>query len=301
MKKILLIISFFAQLNANAQKSVQTPFWEATTSEQIEIQLKPLQEEFKADCKAYTDYLVEQSNEIKAPELDFSRNMPMRKYMKANYEAVFELLKNNSTKNTEKSIPMKSLLSSPILFLHVEDPIVSIDFSNLKNIKGSYSEGSLTEISKKFNLTDTQIEVFKSQDGLRTGIKIKGRDVACDLLNGKYLLKADAEYFMSLPNNTVTKMNQFYKQVEDQYYDIINQEQNIYVKAALLGYAYGKLYQNENVTAEDINSNIIFLLKNIFNPNSLDLNNNWIDSENKKRINFNKTMSAGYGSFVLRL
>lgn len=297
MKKIVILLSLIFSMHASAQNLIQTPFWQTSVLKKIEFQLKTTQEGLAADCKDYADYAFSQGDGILAFNLELYRDLPLRKQMKDTYEAIFELI---SVPSVENRMMDSSLNLTSLLFFDITNAIVSIDFSTLKNIKGSYERGSLTELSKKFNLKDTPIELIRSPNGLRAGIKIKGRDVACDLLSGKYVLSAEAEYQVALPEESILKMDRFYKQIEDTYFNIVSQQENDFVKAALLGYAYGRLYQDQNVSAYDIKLNITSLFKNIFKTNSLDLNENWIVNGDTKKIDYKKSVSAGYGVVGLR-
>lgn len=297
MKKIIILLSLNFSIHVSAQNFIQTPFWQTSVLKKIEFQLKTTQEGLAADCKDYADYAFSQGDGILAFNLEFYRDLPLRKQMKDTYEAIFELI---SVPSVENRMMDSSLNLTSLLFFDITNAIVSIDFSTLKNIKGSYERGSLTELSKKFNLKDTPIELIRSPNGLRAGIKIRGRDVACDLLSGKYVLSAEAEYQVALPEESILKMDSFYKQIEDTYFNIVSQQENDFVKAALLGYAYGRLYQDQNVSAYDIKLNITSLFKNIFRTNSLVLNENWIVNGDTKKIDYKKGVSAGYGVVGLR-
>ena len=300
MKNIIFLICFACCLNVVAQEIVQTPFWQTSFVRDEELQLKPLQDGLVLDCKDYSDYLQSEGDSIKASEIEFARSLPLRKQMKDNYEALFEVIPAGKSKSSNNAVNHNSTIV-PFLFFQIEYPIVSIVLSTLKNIGGRFTEQSLTALSKKFNLPETVIEIFRSPDLSRIGLKINGRDVACDILNGKYLLSAQVEYNVSLPDDVFNKMNKFYSQIEDEYYRSINHNENSFVRAARLGYIYGNLYQNENVASKDIKQNIKHLFKNIFYLNSLDINENWVGSENKKTIKIQKTINAGYGTVNIGL
>lgn len=309
MKKKFILFSLLLCSFAKAQKNIQTPFWQTLYSEPVVVQMQPVQQgieqDLEQDCKEYGEYLLKQSEELTAEDLDFARTLPLPKQMKDNYEVDFRFTNIDSApmsrKTSSESTSNLSANLSAILNYQVENPLVGLELSSLKNIKAPIQDGTLSAISKKFSLAAAPIVLLKDPSGATTALKIKGRDAVCDLLNKKIALSAEAQYVISLPADNIIKMNRFHARVEDKTAPILNLQENSLIKAAMLGYEYSQLFKEENIAESEMQQNIHFLFKNLFNENTLDLSENWVQIGGRKVIHFDKSKTANYGPVQLRM
>lgn len=300
-------MSLILYTKAYAIKNIQTPFWQTSYSEQLEVQIKPLQPGVEADCRQYVEYLIAMANGLTAEDLEFARTLPLRGQMKDAYEVDFQLTPMVSTAETQSIAHLADMAG--LLNYQIKKPLVSLELASiknirlkniqLKNIETENRPNSFSSLSKNLGLTATPIELL--QNKLEPIIRIRGRDAVCDLLTKNNYLYAESRYVISLSAEDILKMNNFYRQVEDKTFAVFYQNENIFVKAALLGYSYAQLYQAENTPADEIKQNIIFLFKNLFKPNTLELNNNWTELGDKKVIDYEKSVTTGHGPILLRM
>lgn len=294
MKKITLLI-LLAGFNTHADlKIVQTPFWMASYNDQQEIEIAPVQTGVVEDCKSYAEFIEEQSKQLTAEELEFYRTLPLAGQMKDNYEIDFRM-KPVQMPNA----PIAKQLSLPNF--QIDNPVVEIELSTVKDIAPLSQPGTFTDFSKKLGLAETKIEPVKNNLNQTVAIKIKGRDLVCDLISKNAVLSASAQCQILLNATDVLAMNKFYKEVENKTLEIIDNNESDFVKAALLGYAYSELFDSGKLSNEEIKQSISFLFSRLFKPNSLDLSENWVSFGNRNIINYQKSKQASCGALNLRM
>lgn len=294
MKKITLLI-LLAGFNTHADlKIVQTPFWMASYNDQQEIEIAPVQTGVVEDCKSYAEFIEEQSKQLTAEELEFYRTLPLAGQMKDNYEIDFRM-KPVQMPNA----PIAKQLSLPNF--QIDNPVVEIELSTVKNIAPLIQPGTFTDFSKKLGLAETKIEPVKNNLNQTVAIKIKGRDLVCDLISKNAVLSASAQCQILLNATDVLAMNKFYREVENKTLEIIDSNESDFVKAALLGYAYSELFDGSKLSNEETKQSISFLFSRLFKPNSLNLSENWMSFGNRTIINYQKSKQASCGALNLRM
>lgn len=294
MKKIILLI-LLASLRSQAEiKIVQTPFWIASYNDQQEIEIAPVQTGVVEDCKAYAEFIAQQSKQLTAEELEFYRSLPLAGQMKDNYEIDFRM----------KQIQMPVSRGAGLFSLpnfQIDNPIVEIELSTLKDIKPLSKPGTFTDISKKLGLAETKIEPVKNNLNQTVAVKIKARDLVCDLISKNATLLASAQYQISLNATDILAMNKFYSEVENKTFEVINGTESNFIKAAMLGCSYSELFDGSKLSNEEIKKSISFLFSRLFKPDSLDLSENWMSFGNRYIINYQKSKQMGYGPVNLRM
>lgn len=294
MKKITFLILLICLYSQAETKIIKTPFWMSSYNDQQEIEIEPVQSGITEDCKAYAEFIEQQSKQLTAEELEFSRTLPLAGQMKDNYEVNFRM-KQTQMPNT--------LIANQLSFpnFQIDNPIVEVDLSTLKDVKALSKAGTFMGISKKLGLAEAEIELVKNNTNEIIAVKIKARDLACDLLSKNAALSASAQYQISLNAMDILSMNKFYSEIENKTFEIINGTESNFIKAAMLGGAYSELFDRSNLTNDEINKNIVFLFKRLFKPNSLDLSENWVNFGNRNIINYQKSKQVGYGPVNLRM
>ena len=290
MKKIILLINLLFSIELYAQsKIIQTPFWSSTYNDQQEIRMTLVQPGIAEDCRNYANFIIQQAKELTAEDLDFARNLPLKGQMKNNYEVEFRLAQLPK-QNSQREIILN------FSEYQVVDPILEVNFLTLKNITLLSRAGTFADISRKLGLQETEIEIVKNNSVSIITIKIKGRDLVCDLLAKNTLLSAKAQVQLSLNAIDLKAMSKFYSEVENKTLEIKNNTESDFLKAALLGYTYSELFDDRQATNEEMRKKIKFLFTRLFKSNSLELSENWVKSENKSTINYQKTMPLGFVS-----
>lgn len=294
MKKIILLI-LLASLQSQAEiKIVQTPFWMASYNDQQEVEIAPVQTGVIEDCKAYAEFIEEQSKQLTAEELEFYRSLPLAGQMKDNYEIDFRM------KQVHRSI-FQAKKAPGFPNFQVDNPVVEVDLLTLKDVKVLSKTGTFTDISKKMGLAETQIEPVKNNLNQVVAVKIKARDLVCDLISKNAVLSASAQHQISLNATDILAMNKFYSEVENKTFEVINGTDSNFIKAAMLGYSYSELFDGSKLSNEEIKKSISFLFSRLFKTNSLDLSENWMSFGNRYIINYQKSKQMGYGPVNLRM
>ena len=295
MKKIIFLTPFLismqlsAQTLPNVKKKIMGPFWETTYEEQQQIFMVPVQPGLAQDCADYARYILLEAQVLTAEDLNFARGLPLPGQMKNNYEVDF--------RPVQGLIPNKfsDIIKLRVPDFHIEDPVVEIDFSTIKDIQIPQKTGTFTDLSKKLGLGETKAEWANNV------LKITGRDLVCDLYRKNLVLEAKAQQQISLNASDSTTMQRFYGEIENRTFEIKNSTENNYVKAAMLGYSYSELLKESGLEDDKIKKQLSFLISHLFNPDTMELNENWIPFENRLVIHFRKTLQAGYGPVRLKM
>ncbi len=280
MKILIKMLIVLSSLGAQAEKNIQTTFWSASYPETSQINFKAPVENLENDCKNYQDIVSAQ--DLDAEIIEFNRKTPVAGSMKTHYGVYFEII------------------SPAPVFLKNENMFFQVNLETLKNIQVILSKKSLSALSSEKGLKIDNVE-FKNNASGRPSLYVSSRDLACDLITQKAKLQAQVQNTISLSANKIIEMTRFYDQVAVATTSIIKSEDDDFLKAAKLGLAYSKIYEVKKLSPDAIIKNIEFLMKNLFEPNSLKPSACWSHFPRPDFINFLKAEDTEYGVVSLEM
>lgn len=243
MKKIIFYTLIFS-LQAGAQnKNIRTPLADKSFSGTT-VRIFPVQNELVVDCKNYVEFLIAGAAGLTADDVEFARTLPLWGQMKNSFEADFEL-----------------------------GTITNVEIKKLQELTMRFQPGSLSEISTRLGLSLAPAEIFENTSG--THLKIRSRDLMCDLLSKKVDFTAMAHLILSLGERDVAFLKRFYDDINAVTAAVLTENDNTFVKAALLGLAYTEVFRKHNLPAPETKENLTFLFNTLFLAGSLEPDASW--------------------------
>lgn len=243
MKKIFFWIFIFGLPAGAKNKNIRTPF-AANNYSSTTIKLSAVQKELPAECKNFAEYLIANAESLTADDVEFARTLPLRGQMKNTFEADFKL-----------------------------GSIANIEIKKLQELTMRLQPGSLSEISTRLGLSLAPAEIFENSTGAY--IKVKSRDVMCDLLSNKIDFTAMAHIILSLNESDAAFLKRFYEDINADTAALLNGPDNTFVKAALLGLAYTEVFRKHNLEITETKDNLTFLFNTLFKADTLEMNEHW--------------------------
>lgn len=238
MKKILFFTLIFSLQAVAQNKNIRSPLNDKKFNNPI-IRMFPKQGELTADCKKYAEFLMINAAELTADGLEFARTLSLRGQMKNSFEADFLL-----------------------------GAVANVEITKLQEVVISEQSGSFTEISTRLGLTLAPVEVYQNAGSIY--IKVRSRDIMCDLLANKIELTANAQVTLLLSESETAFQNQFYEDIHAATAAALTENDNNFVKAAFLGLAYTGIFRKHNLPAAETKENLIFLFSALFKSGSLE-------------------------------
>lgn len=295
MKKTFFYFNIIFSIQLSARENViQTLFWEATFSGQPEFQIEPQQPGIAEDCQGYAKFLTEQSTPISAEDLEFARTLPLAGQMKNSYEVDFQFKKMRIEIKENKHLPQ------PPEFL-LSEPLLNTELTTLKEIRPAAKTAGFAGISKKLGLKAAEIEIIRDKPVGDLIVRIKARDLVCDLLTKNTFLSAQVQLQISPNAEELDVIDRFYNEVGNKTSDILEEKENNNVKAALMGISFSEMLTEYERSPGDIKKNINYLFAALFKPGTLELNSNWQGSDYRKVLNYPKTRQLGFQPIALRM
>jgi hypothetical protein len=301
---IALMISF-TSLAADVSW-VKTPFWKAPQKTSFSVKLDTPTLAVQDNCKRYKKLIFAEDGSLNWPgqagkieryRTTLMSDAPMNVN---NYEAILSIntnLENNTI--LEEEIDLGAVAS--------ESEDLLPNYTQSKSISGVYlpditefevkilNEGSLTQVSRDLQLEDSKIVLMKGVNG-NLSLKSFGRDVTCDLIEGKIELSARAPGYVVLPKEQMTKLNDFYHgKIEDSLNSILsNKEEALPIKAARIGYQLGQILDDE-FNSSDVKTTekrIKSLFDVVFVPQTLNTSKNLIEVNKRKTFRLDQNIEG---------
>ncbi len=249
MKKLLILIFIFSLSAGAQQKILQAPFLRGSYSG-ITFAVTPAQSGLAEECKDYAEYLIANAVGLTADDVEFWRSLPMRGQMKNTIEVDFEIQRQQT--------------------VAAAGAVAEIDAANLQDLQVHTQPSSLSEVSLRLGLKIATPELHKSHHGFV--LRVKSRDLMCDLLSAKAYLAAKAQVLLSSNEKDSEFLKLFYTDISTATNNIVAANEEPFVTAALLGLAYSEIFRKNGLAVAETRNNLIFLFDTFFKPGSLEPN-----------------------------
>ena len=248
MKKLLTLIFIFS-LQAVAQQNVLVaPFLKGSYSG-LSFALTPTQNGLVEECKEYAGFLITNAVGLTAEDVEFARSLPQHGQMKSTIEVDFEI------QNLQK--------------VAASDAIAELDEASLQELVARRQSDSLSEVSVRLGLLMPEPELHKARRGFV--LRVKSRDLMCDMLSSKIHFTAKARISLSRNEDDSAFLNLFYSDISAATGRVLATNDAPFVKAALLGLAYSEIFKKHNLADSETRNNVGFLFETFFKPGSLEL------------------------------
>ncbi len=244
---------------------ISTPFWAAPKANKIEMQIVSTDANtLRAQCKEFETRLSYEPSPIDPDVFDKYRT---KDYSSDSgfFKAVFIIVNNSFSVAGEVKDEGTKL---PFYYQRSASQQVFID--NGATVSTDSSEESYSAIAKSLNLSETSPRLTKAK--YKDAIEVNGKDLACDLLNGKAKIVLNAKNIVSIDNSSNANLSDFYlNKVQMNINEAFAKEKsNQMVRAALLGFKLSKTLVDANVAEEGIEKHIGAIFNLFFEKNTLE-------------------------------
>lgn len=290
MKKLTTVISLFASAPAFAGALwAQTPFWQAPVNSIYKLKLLNTNAELNEDCQYFKKNIWSNSgkllvrtadefqinNKLSLPsdylnknfQVDFRLDIGADGFLNPSFDGVDELVQK--AKENDK-LPYYTQKSTAIVLLLVDKKWNDVTYS--KNV------GSMTEVAEQFKVKYTDPVLFQNNGYF---LRVFDKSLACDLLSQSVSLKTKINSIVKISLNEQMKISQFYSSIDQESLHIVTMNKKPYIKAALLGYKIGDLYQ-KNVSSNKTEDFLTEFISKFFQEDTLEPNDKWKNSFDTK-------------------
>jgi hypothetical protein len=263
---VLLTISISAKAAVVKEAGwVATPFWAAPKANKIEMQMVSIDANtLRAQCKEFETRLSYEQSPIDPGVFDKYRT---KDYSSDSgfFKAVFVIANNPFSVTGEVKDESNKL---PFYYQRSASQQVFID--NGTTISTDSSEDSYSATAKSLNLSETDPRITKAK--YKDAIEVNGKDLACDLLNGKAKIILHTKNVVSIDDNSNAYLSDFYlNKIQANINEAFaGEKNNQMVRAALLGFKLSKTLADANVVEEGIEKHIGTIFNLFFEKNTLE-------------------------------
>ncbi|MGE3607944.1 MAG: hypothetical protein AB7I27_00050 [Bacteriovoracaceae bacterium] len=302
MKKLkysILIFAFINTAQASAQTQwVQTAFWRAPKVTEFKISLRP-NNSILEECDRFKKIMYSEDGSLrwvtKYPE-------KVARFREAIGPALF-ILETGSQGRIEQELNIATDEeiedALPFFTRNQATTVTALDIKNVYTIKTRAD--SYTEISKSLSLPDTIIESIKDSNGF-INLKIKGLDLACDLLEGKVALETKSPSYVYLKEDQSRNLLEMYNnKILPIFKDVLARKELSQIKAARIGFRLGKLIEEEypKNTEVQAENKLMGIMKTLIKIPSFEISSNVQMIDKTPLINFSSSADAGIATIKL--
>lgn len=301
MKKLTTIISLFASAPAFAGALwAQTPFWQAPVNSSYKLKLLNTNAELNEDCQYFKKNIWSNSgkllvrtadefqinNKLSLPsdylnknfQVDFRLDIGTDGILSPNFDGVDELVQK--AKENDK-LPYYTQKSTAIIPLLADKKWNDVIYS--KNV------GSMTEVAEQFKVKYADPILFQNNGYF---LRVFDKALACDLLSQSVSIKTKINSVVKISLNEQMKMSQFYSSIDQESFHIVTMNKKPYIKAALLGYKIGDLYQ-KNISSNKTEDFLTEFIAKFFQEDTLEPNDKWKNSFDTKILDVTGSFNTG--------
>jgi len=300
MKKLvnILIPCLISAGSASAETAwVKTPFWQAPYERDIVVKIVSGDKKLESICREYHELIVSAPGRTRLDAGDVQTLRNLTDNMSGSgFSATFRVDKNATQAGIKAAL---DAIGAPAN--HEPDPIpgysekagaVTPIYAPASDITVVASPVSLTQISRSLGLKTQRIQI--SGDDFATGIRVFGKDVACDLLSGQARLEYEASAKVQIPYEDQKRIDGFYREVETVVKGVFQKKRSTASgRAAAIGYRLKGLIENSRLARDDEHgaemvSNVVDLL---FDKN-MQRTAVWSSINNEYHVTVNGAMAA---------
>jgi hypothetical protein len=246
------------------------------------IELELISEDKVKLIKSCKEFKARLDGEITPYDKEIYDSYRMKDYASADgkFKAIF-LIQNSSFEVSNDDYSKEEKLP------HYAQTIIHQTLIFTKDTTFLVTGGADSFASIGANLRLNKSLVYFERHGNQDAVVVEGKDVACDLLNGKGQLESSVTTNLELKEDAKRSLNEFYldQVLPSVNYVFLNKatEENI-VKAVLLGFKLGKVLEerSSNIDEERITAQLQVLFSKLF-TSKLENSGNILDSDDGKR------------------
>jgi hypothetical protein len=296
MKTQTIILSLCFSLSTFADDTNtswgRTNFWQAPQVKAMKVKMLSADKELERNCTSYKSLVasaLRASAPVAARSIAMYRTTPLStdarykgKFLVSGLRGFYRIAVNSAIDSSTIDVTKDFMPNYTIANSTTEALLTSV-----KDLKIDAVAGSLTDISRKLGLPDVAVSL--SQQGPDMFLVIEGRDMACDLLENKLVIKSPAKAEVSISQEDYINLNELYQnQIAPEMTQVLNLKEGDALKAARLGFRLGNIFErNQNsVKPEAVEKQIKGFMEKSFKESSLEVRPEMISRDGNK-VNFN--------------
>lgn len=296
---LVSLIIPFSTVSANS-KWAQGPFWMAPQESEFSRGLTLVEQELIKSCESYKTIYETYKNDSPdarlAEKIERFRKMALPLPMQNTFKARFSI--NDVDFNTmsaeaftDKEGVVTETDKAPLPYFYQLKSFTSINLGDASDFIIEVTPDSFVNFSRKLSLEDVGLNIKKDRIG-KVVVEVEGRDLACDLLNGRAQLMVKVPSTVQLPLEASQSLEKFYNGKLAPLIDkTLSGSDSLTQKAIKLGYRLGVML-DESVEGSSSEKYLLNLVNLLFKPKTLDLSEHMSVVQNKKVILFSSRVEG---------
>jgi hypothetical protein len=262
---VLLILSGATQA---APRIAGAPFWSISYDDELEI---PLFENSGYEVSSLQNECLEFKQTLHNP-LTAESNFTQTREVQTNFFVEFFAFFSYNGPDYEQEMLKNVKNISPTIDLSGDYQFNNFYFEKYRVNNGEitrvFSADALTALASKYKVSFTEI-IYNYKNKYQ--LKFKGRDSACDFVDGKLNVYLDKGKFI-LKDFANYEQHEFYQSVNDMVHETFEKTSNQVARAAVLGFRFAKKLEHANTRHADVKKMVKLLFNVVFVADSLALN-----------------------------
>ena len=302
MKTLLIAASLILPLSTVSANSkwAQGPFWMAPQESEFTRGLTLVESELIKSCESYKTiyetYKNDPADERLAEKIERFRKMALPLPMQNSFKARFAI--NDVDFNsmsiegfTDKEGIVSDTEKAPLPYFYQLKSFTTVNLGDASEFAIEVTSDSFVNFSRKLLLEDAGLNLKKDRIG-KVVLEVEGRDLACDLLQGRAQVMTKLPSVVQLPTDASKFLETFYNGKLAPIIDkTLSASDSLTQKALKLGYRLG-VQLDESVDGNSTEKYLLNLVNLLFKPKSLDLSEHMSVVQNKKVILFSSRVEG---------
>lgn len=248
----LAILSLVVTAHAETDWA-KTKYWQAPYEKTLTLKIQALDPSLKGICKDYSD-LVRVGAPLDQEGINVVRALT-GSIAKTAFSTQFEVKALESQQLIDASLARANAqIEAKLAEGAAQNPFFGYTQKTIELVPELFDHsmlevkdqpGSLTSISRSVGLSPLAIFILGS--GLNAKIKVYGKDVACDLLNGEAKLQLNSKVRVKIDAGEQQKLGQIYTQIEPLVQDSLKRKKTAKSRALLLGHKLATFFQAKGI------------------------------------------------------
>jgi hypothetical protein len=241
-KTFLLVLSLLAISPARADiAQVRTPFWQATYEKNLVVKLVAVDRNLDHVCKEFRDLVILSPGKTDLEPAEFAQMRNQTDSITSQgFSANFKV-ELSAVTAAEGNGAMLGNAAQPRTALPEFDQKIARVVPTVAPIIGSdgqvsvvAAKDSLTWIAKSLGLKSQRQRFLGTENS--TVVQVFGKDLACDLYSGYAHLEYESTVKVSISLESQTRLDDFYRQVEEMTRAVFASQKSSARRAALFGF-----------------------------------------------------------------
>lgn len=297
MKNLTIALAVLTSLNLQAQDNqviwATSSFWQAPQITKTNVKVKLIEGELINVCSKYKNLVYNADGELNFPDgaeqIGRFRSTPIS-FNQAKFKASYLLtgpIDANGLKEIESDLSSQIKVNEEteqLPFYTQLKSFTQVKLATTSDLSITALPGSYTAVSRQLGLTDSKVSIARNSKS-ELVLVIEGKDVACDLLEGKIQLQGKANSLIEPKLEGLSMLMDFYHdEVDGELNKVLSSSDAPIIKAARLGYRLGAILEKKSPSTNVSEKQLKNFMAKIFKENSLEPTADLTTNDAKKSV-----------------